>query len=242
VHNSTYAYAENRPIDGIDLEGKEFWRMVAGIAQGNSSEANQGIVGIFLKLGDDTHEAMAASARLATGETDQTNGQAPPAVQGVINTANELNDYAASAMPAIDAVDATAQLASLVPIGEAGVPASMGMAAARDFSTAAFDSRINSADNFSLTAAPTQEISPAPLVSPQSNTPSFIVDQSGTAFPVPKGASGPEPNLNPAGIQTGVKFTGGSGGANGQVSTMRLMDPTPLEVPRQVIQMDISNT
>jgi RHS repeat-associated protein len=30
VYNSTYAYAENRPIDGIDLEGLEFTRTVEG--------------------------------------------------------------------------------------------------------------------------------------------------------------------------------------------------------------------
>jgi RHS repeat-associated protein len=31
VYNSTYAYAENRPIDGIDLEGLEFLRTVVNI-------------------------------------------------------------------------------------------------------------------------------------------------------------------------------------------------------------------
>lgn len=56
--------------------------------------------------------------------------------------------------------------------------------------------------------------------------PDFIVSPGGTAFPVPKGATGPTPVINPAGKQTGVAFTGGQGGANGQVSTMRVMDPT----------------
>ncbi len=40
------------------------------------------------------------------------------------------------------------------------------------------------------------------------------------------GATGPTPVINPTGNQTGVAFTGGSGGANGQVSTMRIMNPT----------------
>jgi RHS repeat-associated protein len=57
--------------------------------------------------------------------------------------------------------------------------------------------------------------------------PDFIVSRGGTAFPVPEGAQGPVPVINPAGNQTGVAFTGGSSGANGQVSTMRIMDPTP---------------
>jgi RHS repeat-associated protein len=58
-----------------------------------------------------------------------------------------------------------------------------------------------------------------------STTPTFIVDPSGQVFPVPPGSTGPTPVINPAGNQTGVAFTGGSGGANGQVSTMRIMDP-----------------
>lgn len=33
--------------------------------------------------------------------------------------------------------------------------------------------------------------------------------------------------LNPAGKNTGVSYTGGKGGTNGQVSTVRIMDPTP---------------
>lgn len=57
--------------------------------------------------------------------------------------------------------------------------------------------------------------------------PDFIVSQDGTAFPVPKGSTGPTPVNNPAGKKTGDAFTGGSGGANGQVDTMRMMDPTP---------------
>ena len=60
----------------------------------------------------------------------------------------------------------------------------------------------------------------------ESSTPDFIVSPGGTVFPVPKGVTGPTPVINPAGNQTGVAFTGGSGGTNGQVSTMRIMSPT----------------
>lgn len=56
--------------------------------------------------------------------------------------------------------------------------------------------------------------------------PDFIVSQGGTAFPVPKGATGPTPVVNPGGKTTGSAFTGGSGGANGKVDTMRIMDST----------------
>ena len=56
--------------------------------------------------------------------------------------------------------------------------------------------------------------------------PDFIVSPKGTAYPVPKGAQGPKPVINPQGKQTGTAFTGGKGGANEQVDTMRIMDPT----------------
>jgi RHS repeat-associated protein len=62
--------------------------------------------------------------------------------------------------------------------------------------------------------------------SPPLNKPNFIVDNSGQVFPVPKGAKGPTPVINPSGKQTGVAFTGGQGGANGKVATMRIMNPT----------------
>jgi len=64
-------------------------------------------------------------------------------------------------------------------------------------------------------------------VKTMTHSPSFIVDVKGTAYPVPKGATGPTPVVNPAGKVTGSAFTGGTGGTNGQVSTMRIMNSTP---------------
>lgn len=58
-------------------------------------------------------------------------------------------------------------------------------------------------------------------------TPDFVVSPGGTAFPVPKGATGPAAVVNPGGKTTGSAFTGGKGGENGKVDTMRIMDPTP---------------
>ena len=57
--------------------------------------------------------------------------------------------------------------------------------------------------------------------------PNFIVAPNGTVFPVPKGATGPSPVVNPGGNHTGTAYTGGSGGVNGQVDTIRIMNPTP---------------
>jgi RHS repeat-associated protein len=62
-----------------------------------------------------------------------------------------------------------------------------------------------------------------PLISP----PNFVVTPGGTAFPVPAGSRGPVPVANAAGRVTGNAFVGGRGGANGQVATMRIMNPVP---------------
>ena len=59
------------------------------------------------------------------------------------------------------------------------------------------------------------------------NSPNFGVTPGGTAFPVPAGATGPTPVINPGGTVTGAAFTGGAGGANGQVTTMRIMNANP---------------
>ncbi|WP_341922299.1 Ig-like domain repeat protein [Polaromonas sp. YR568] len=57
--------------------------------------------------------------------------------------------------------------------------------------------------------------------------PNYGVSSNGTVFPIPAGARGPIPVTNPNGQVTGTAFTGGNGGANGQVCTVRFMNPTP---------------
>ena len=57
--------------------------------------------------------------------------------------------------------------------------------------------------------------------------PNFAVSPGGTVFPIPGGARGPLPVVNPGGKVTGSAFTGGGGGSNGQVCTVRFMDSTP---------------
>ena len=52
----------------------------------------------------------------------------------------------------------------------------------------------------------------------------FVVSPNGTVYPT-FGGSGPTPVINPSGNVTGVAFTGGKGGMNGQVSNMRIMNP-----------------
>lgn len=93
----------------------------------------------------------------------------------------------------------------------------------------AMSGAIDSAQPRALPApAPAAPSAPAPAAAPTTPAgPSYVVSSNGTAFPVPSGASGPTPVINPGGRQTGVAFTGGAGGSNGQVATMRMMDPTP---------------
>ncbi len=67
-----------------------------------------------------------------------------------------------------------------------------------------------------------------PPVHNPGKTPDFVVSPDGTAFPVPSGAQGPVPVVNSAGKQTGVAYTGGSGGAvDSRVNRIRIMNPTP---------------
>ncbi|MBU1088158.1 MAG: hypothetical protein KKD05_11670 [Candidatus Omnitrophica bacterium] len=65
--------------------------------------------------------------------------------------------------------------------------------------------------------------------------PDFVVSSDGTVYPVPKGAIGPTAVINESRNITGAAFTGGKGGTNGQVSTMRIMDAT-LRAPKGYIK------
>ena len=80
--------------------------------------------------------------------------------------------------------------------------------------------RVNDADDFGVQTNNR-------VAKSANKAPDFIVSKGGTAFPVPKGSTGPTSVVNPSGKTTGSAFTGGKGGANGQVDTMRIMDATP---------------
>lgn len=62
---------------------------------------------------------------------------------------------------------------------------------------------------------------------PSKSSSNFVVTEDGVAIPVPQGASGPVPVVNDGGKTTGFAYTGGQGGANGQVDSVRIMDPVP---------------
>ena len=63
-----------------------------------------------------------------------------------------------------------------------------------------------------------------PSPNQQLHNPNFVVTIKGTAYPVPKGATGPVPVTNQRGRVTGQAFTGGNGGKNGQVATIRIIN------------------
>ena len=62
---------------------------------------------------------------------------------------------------------------------------------------------------------------------PKTHNPDFIVSSRGVAYPIPTKATGPVNVTNQSGKVTGKAFVGGKGGVNGQVSTVRIMDPVP---------------
>ena len=65
------------------------------------------------------------------------------------------------------------------------------------------------------------------VASVNAKTPDFIVTPRGEAIAVPVGSSGPVDVINPSGSRAGSAYVGGHGGLNGQVSSVRIMDPTP---------------
>jgi hypothetical protein len=54
----------------------------------------------------------------------------------------------------------------------------------------------------------------------------FVVTPKGIAVPIPEGATGPVDIVNKSGRVTGFAFVGGSSGDNGQVDSVRVMNPT----------------
>ena len=67
------------------------------------------------------------------------------------------------------------------------------------------------------------QLGPNVAATEKTSSPNFIVDPGGQVFPVPEGATGPKPVENGKGIM----YSGGSGGENGQVNSVRFMDPVP---------------
>jgi RHS repeat-associated protein len=178
VHNSTYAFSENKVTNHIELEGLEavpsaiLWRS-AGIS--SSSEPKKFVANV----GKETLKP---------------------------------STWGAAATIVSQAVIGPLLIGFMTEGVLAGTAASSEVSAVRSVRTASPSANVSLAP----------ELEGAPVAAAETK-PNFIVDGAGTAYPVPEGASGPTPTNNGKGIQ----YTGGEGGTNGQVSTMRVMDPRP---------------
>ena len=218
VHNSTYAYAENRVVNGIDLEGAEYFQPSYSGAMSIAHAANpatvtQADVQAAKETDQDANKVNAqVTIPLMLAATMQPEVAIPfmlSYLSGVPVTPSP------QAMEGMAASEGEGMAAEGVTVSEGTTQAVSGMPAE------GATSGTSAAGDFTLKSGPSSKLS-ADLHSPD-----FIVDAGGQAFPVPSGATGPTPVINPAGKQTGVAFTGGTGGENGQVSTMRMMDATP---------------
>jgi len=121
-YNSPFAYAENKPINGIDMEGKEFWSMIAGYLTGDRALHIAGWTAMTSNLTNEVEGSMQANARLANGTSGEVDPHLPSQVHDVISTADKGADIVAATKPAVRVLQATDILASATPIGEAGVP------------------------------------------------------------------------------------------------------------------------
>jgi RHS repeat-associated protein len=121
VSNSTYAYAENRPIDGIDLEGLEFLRTVVNsILDPYSAGIHWSIYWSFKKY--EYGESVDAMGRLSSGTSAKPTSPGPAPIRRMQAGVNVLNDIDKAIQPGLDILDVSATLMSFVPIGEAGMP------------------------------------------------------------------------------------------------------------------------
>jgi RHS repeat-associated protein len=212
AYNSTYAYAENRPIDGIDLEGKEFLRAVGELATGNVFGAGTAFAEWYLNTKASTNEAMAASGRLATNTSERSSTPGDGAVQRIEASINKMSDQAAAAQPALTVLDATATLASFTPVTEAGLPAAM-------FSSgASFGSRVSIAENFSLTGASTslaqKVVNTASNMQSAGQFPATIVGGITPTGESLIGASGTVPYVVAPSLSAAAETVGGVGARN----------------------------
>lgn len=66
VHNSTYAYAENRVIDGIDLEGLEYYPVNSNTERRNASESTSNYTNKRLQYPDVVSKSQSAPALTLT--------------------------------------------------------------------------------------------------------------------------------------------------------------------------------
>jgi hypothetical protein len=220
VYNSPYAFSENKVINGVELEGREWLKAIGGLATGNPSDFATGLTVALSGLQEDAEGAMQADVRYSSGTSGQADKNLPGAVQDVINTADKGSDIAATFAPALDVANITLTFASMIPIGEAGLPAAMGGAAALDFSAEAFSSRISLADGFSMKAAPsmddlTQQVTQTVLdLKADKQSPAAVVGAMAPDGSTSIATSGGQPSIIAPNLSIAADQVGGVGSVN----------------------------
>jgi len=211
VNLHTYHYGANNPVKYTDPDGEAINLIAAGIgaAIGAGVGATIAIVG-----GGSARDVAAAAA----------GGAVAGAMGGLTMGVSLVAGMAGMGLAGMAGYNAHQLVAgeATTPEGYAysGISSVAGYAAGQMIGKG-----VTAISNNLATSQTTTQSSVTNVGRQATNSPNFIVDRSGQAFPVPDGAKGPSLTYNSNGINTGVAFTGGSGGQNGQVSTMRIMYP-----------------
>jgi hypothetical protein len=147
------------------------------------------------------------------------NGAQPPAVTAAAAAEEPEDDYEIAA--ALGAEQSESSNGNLIQVAQVGPPPGL-TPAEQKFQTSETEA-LGAGGAVTVPGGETI-LNPPPPILGGGTAPNFIVTPGGTVFPVPQGAIGPVPVYNPSGNLAGTAFTGGAGGANGQVSTMRIMN------------------
>jgi hypothetical protein len=119
VYNSTYAFSENKVINGVELEGREYQWFMDKLAEW------------FVEKQSDYSEAVRATHRLITGTSGQVNhpGGDDPIESGLTKTIGTLQDINSASKPYTDVLNTVNTIGGMVPVSEAGLTAEVLMEA-----------------------------------------------------------------------------------------------------------------
>jgi len=115
VYNSTYAYAENKVINGLDLEGAELYPWMEWITDW------------FMQKSFNANNAVAAGYKVGSGEVGNIDVPYSGPAKDVQNLADNIKTYADYGQLYIDIYEVINTMYSVLPVGEAGALSKGGM-------------------------------------------------------------------------------------------------------------------